>query len=392
MRLKNRSIVQIVFTIAVIAIVITYYLYINEYIHYKILSIGDLNPYGGWSALKFFFTDVSYRFRGISSSIALTAAICLTGFFLGRFFCGYVCPIGAFQDFFKYLGNKLQIKEIKLPSWKHFHLEAIKYFIMVLVLVFSILGLGNIISPFSPWVGYLNLFMGFTIKTGTIVLLAIAVLSLFIRRIFCRLFCPLGAFQALLSVIGPSRLERDQNCNGCTYCLKNCPVYIEKPREKEISPECIRCMECVNTTCIKGTEGYRMKLGKLDTSSRIYVNISLVLLITVFILLPITGPRANREAMIKIEGLKDGTFIGTGTGFGGNIEVEVIIEGNRIKDINVLSHNETKGYYEEVFRTLSKDIVEIQNLNIDAISGATTTSRGFLNAVRRGISQALEGK
>lgn len=392
MRLKKRSIIQLAFSLVVIATMIIYSLYINEYIDYKILSIGDLNPYGGWSALKSFFTDVSYRFRGISASIALTAAICLTALFFGRFFCGYICPIGAFQDFFTYLGNKLHIKEIKLPRWKNLHLEIIKYFILVLVLVLSIVGLGNIISPFSPWVSYLNLFMGFTIRIGSVVLLIIAVLSLFIRRIFCRAFCPLGAFQTLLSVIGPSSLESGQSCNGCTYCLKNCPVHIEKPRGEEISPECVRCMECVNTACIKGTEGYRMKFGKLHISNKVYVNISLVLLMAAFLLLPTIDPKASREAMAQIEGLKDGAFIGTGTGFGGDIQVEVLVEENRIKDIKVLFHNETTGYYEEVFRTLPRHIVENQNLNVDAISGATTTSRGLLNAVRRGISQALEGK
>lgn len=392
MRLKNRSIVQIAITVAVIAIMMVYYLYINEYIDFKLLSIGDVNPYGGWSALKSALTDVSYRYRGISNSIALTIAITISAFLMGRFFCGYICPIGALQDFFKHIGNKLHIREKKLKTWKYFSPEMIKYFILVLVIVLSILGLGNIVSPYSPWVAYLNLFLGFNIKIGFAVLMSISVVSLFVRRIFCRVFCPLGAFQALLSAIGPSRLERGQNCNGCTHCLKNCPVHIDRQKGNEISPECIRCMECVNTNCIKGTEGYSLKFGNKRMNNKSYVNAALVIVIAVFILFPLIGSRASNEAFVQIEGLKDGLYTGTGIGFGGSINVEVLIEDSRIKDINVLSHSETTGYYEEVFRTLSKEIVEKQNPNIDAISGATTTSRGFLNAVKRGISQALEGK
>jgi len=391
MKLKNRSLVQIAFTIIVMAIVIIYYLYINEYIDYKIFSIGDLNPYGGWSALKSFFTDVSYRFRGISYSMALTVAISITAFLFGRIFCGYICPIGAMQDFFKFMGNRLGLKEIRLPRWRYFNFELIKYLILILVLVLSILGLGHIISPLSPWVSYLNIFMGLSLKAGTIVILAIAFLSLFIRRLFCRVFCPLGAFQALLSAIGPSPLEIGENCGRCIYCMRNCPVHIERPKEREISPECIRCVQCINTPCIRGNEGYRIRLGKIIMKVKAYVSISLVIFIVIFIILPILGPKGSGEAMAKIEGLNDGTFTGTALGFGGNIEVELVVENRQIKDIKVLSHSETTGYYEEVFRSLSRDIIERQNLSVDAISGATTTSRGFLNAVRRGISKSLEG-
>lgn len=392
MRVKKRSIIQIAITLAVIAIMIIYYLYINEYTDFKLLSIGDMNPYGGWSALKSAFTDASYRFRGISNSIALTVAIVISAFLMGRFFCGYVCPIGALQDFFKYLGGRLRIREIKLKRWKYFHPEMIKYFVLIAVIVLSILGLGNIVSPYSPWIAYLNLFLGFNIRIGFIVLLLISAVSLFVRRIFCRVFCPLGAFQALLTAIGPSRLRRGQSCSRCTHCLKSCPVGIESPKGDEISPECIRCMECVNTNCIKGTEGHSLKFGRKGINSRAYVNAALAILIAIFIFLPLIGFRAGNEAFVQIEGLKDGLYTGTGIGFGGNMKVEVLVEDGRIKGINVISHNETTGYYEEVFRTLSREIVERQSIGVDAISGATTTSRGFLNAVRRGISQALEGK
>lgn len=392
MRIKNRSIIQLAFTLTVIGLVIIYYLYINEYIDYKLLSIGDLNPYGGWTALRSYFIDVSYRFRGISKSMALTAAISILAFLFGRFFCGYICPIGAFQDFFKYIGNKLKLKEIRLPSLGSFSLELIKYFVLALVLVLSIVGMGHIVSPLSPWISYLNLFMGLTLRMGSLILLALALVSLFIRRIFCRVFCPLGAFQALLTALGPSRLKSGENCGSCSYCLRDCPVHMQRSKDREISPECIRCMECVNSKCIKGHKGYRLKFGKVNMRTRAYVNTSLVILLAIFILLPILGPKPSREAMAQIEGLNDGIFFATATGFGGDIEVELVVEGNKIRDIRVLAHNETMGYYEEVFRSLSRDIIEHQNLNVDAISGATTTSRGFLNAVRRGINKSLEGK
>ena len=55
MKSKKRSLIQIAITILVILICIIYYLYINDIINWKILSLGDINPYGGWSALKSYF-------------------------------------------------------------------------------------------------------------------------------------------------------------------------------------------------------------------------------------------------------------------------------------------------------------------------------------------------
>lgn len=392
MNLKKRSLIQIVFTLLMILISIIYFLYINGTINWRILSIGDINPYGGWSALKSAFTDPSFRWRGISKSMALTIGISLTALLMGRFFCGFICPIGALQDFFKFLGVKLGIKEKKLPKGKFFNPEILKYFILLLILILSILGKGNVVSPYSPWLAYLNVFMGMSFQIGSIVLLLIVLSSLFSKRVFCRWFCPLGAFQSLLSASGPSNINSNKRCNGCSYCLKDCPVNIEKPNKLEISPECIKCLECEESQCLKGTEGYSLNFGRFSLVKNQYITISLILLISIYLLLPLIKPKASSQSIVDLDSLKDGTYIGTGIGFGGIMQVEVIVENNRIIEIYPISHSETTGYYEEVFKKISLEIIETQNLNIDTISGATASSRGFINGVKSGISQALERK
>ncbi|HSH34831.1 4Fe-4S binding protein [Schnuerera sp.] len=392
MKYKKRSFIQIAFTIFVILISIIYSLYINGIIDWRMLSIGDINPYGGWSALKSALTDPSYRWRGVTKSIALTIGIFITALLMGRFFCGFICPIGALQDFFKFLGTKLGIKERNLAKGKFFNPEILKYFVLLMVLILSILGLGNIISPYSPWVAYLNVFLGLNFQRGFIVLLLVALFSLFVKRVFCRFFCPLGAFQSLLSVLGPSKISSNERCNGCNYCLRNCPVNIKRPHNLEISPECIRCLECVESQCIKGRDGYSLKFGKFRMNESQYITISLILLIGIYLLLPLIQPQTSPQSIVDLDFLKDGTYIGRGIGFGGTMQVEVIIENNRIIGINPINHSETTGYYEEVFRTIPLEIIETQSLNIDGISGATATSRGFINGVKSGISQALERK
>jgi polyferredoxin len=169
MKLNIRSKIQITATLIVIISCLFYGLYIGGIIDFRIVSIGDLNPYGGWSALKAFFTDLSYRWKGFSRSIALTAGITAASFLMGRFFCGYICPIGAMQDFFKFAGNKLRLKEIKFSDKP----ELLKYLVLIIIIVLSILGMGNLISPLSPWLAYLNIFVGLRLQTGTLILLLI---------------------------------------------------------------------------------------------------------------------------------------------------------------------------------------------------------------------------
>ncbi|HHY78582.1 MAG TPA: hypothetical protein GX498_08815, partial [Clostridiales bacterium] len=66
---KNiRPRIQIAILILLLLILIQYNLYTSEKLNFKIISIGDLNPYGAWSALKESLTDSSYEFDGINRS------------------------------------------------------------------------------------------------------------------------------------------------------------------------------------------------------------------------------------------------------------------------------------------------------------------------------------
>lgn len=414
MKLKLRNVIQIIITLAVIAICFIYYLYIRDIISMKILSVGDMNPYGGWSALKSAFIDISYRFRGISKSIALTIAIISTSLLMGRFFCGFICPIGALQDFFKYIGKKLNIKEMHLGRSRHFNPEIIKYLILIFVLVLSILKMGIVVSVYSPWIAYLNIFMGFKFIRGTWILFLIIIVSLFVKRIFCRLFCPLGAVQALFYAIGPLKIVSSTGCKECKKCISNCPVdidnaeYVEKTgntssfkninqikninniKDIEISPECINCLECTNSECFKGGEGYTIKFAGKTIKSISYVIISMIILLGIYFILPIVPLSTNNNIIEQIGIIENGTYIGESMGFGGKIIVEIYVSDNKINKIFVDKHSETSGYYEEVFKIISGEIVEEQNIGVDSVSGATVSSRGMINAVRDAVSKAID--
>ncbi len=85
---------------------------------------------------------------------------------------------------------------------------------------------------------------------------------------------------------------------------------------------------------------------------------------------------------------KDGNYTGSGTGYGGTIRVCVSIKKGKIADIRVLSHDrETPAYFAKA-STLTKSIVSAQSLEINAVSGATYSSGGILEAVADALIKA----
>lgn len=84
---------------------------------------------------------------------------------------------------------------------------------------------------------------------------------------------------------------------------------------------------------------------------------------------------------------KDGVYIGTGTGFGGELKVQVTIKDEKITDIKLLSSNDDAPYISKA-QALLKNIISGQTTNVDTVSGATYSSVGLINAVRDALSQA----
>lgn len=84
----------------------------------------------------------------------------------------------------------------------------------------------------------------------------------------------------------------------------------------------------------------------------------------------------------------DGTFAGSGNGFGGKIKVKVTIKNDRITDIQVTDHRgEGEAYYSQA-SVLVDEIIAQQSTDIDTVSGATFSSNGILMAVNDALKKA----
>jgi len=210
------------------------------------------------------------------------AIILLTAVFLGRLFCGWVCPFGLIQDILAFL----PIKKYEPTPSVNKDFARMKYFILgVILLLVSWVGISkargvgealvSALGPYSriPWAvispvdtietfipallenerffrlieksRFFDLSPYFWIRFAFLIF--IIILSLFIRRGYCRYFCPTGALMGVLSKYSLLHFKINPvRCTNCELCEKACPMGIRFLREGSVikSPECIYCGNC----------------------------------------------------------------------------------------------------------------------------------------------------
>lgn len=103
-----------------------------------------------------------------------------------------------------------------------------------------------------------------------------------------------------------------------------------------------------------------------------------------------TAAAGSSTSVAQVEdasGYKDGTYYGTGTGFGGTLKVQVDISGGKIAAIQILENNDGSEYISKASSIINA-IISNQSTNVDTVSGATYSSVGIIQAVRDALSQA----
>jgi uncharacterized protein with FMN-binding domain len=88
------------------------------------------------------------------------------------------------------------------------------------------------------------------------------------------------------------------------------------------------------------------------------------------------------------ETFKPGTYTGESIGIKGPLKVEVTVTADEITDIKVLSHSETEGIGSLAVDELPGKIIESQSLKVEAVSGATSSSKSVIEAVEKALKQS----
>ena len=97
---------------------------------------------------------------------------------------------------------------------------------------------------------------------------------------------------------------------------------------------------------------------------------------------------AAKEGTTTDGAYKDGTYTGEAQGFGGPIDVAVIIENGKSSEINITSAEKEDGAYLSMAEDIIPTILEAQSAEVDTISGATFSSTGIKEAVAQALEEA----
>lgn len=225
--------------------------------------------------------------------------------FLGRFFCGWICPMGTLQHFVGGIKSDAKKGKQRLESNRYKKWQITKYGILMTGLTAALCGSAVIgwFDPFSLLVRSFGLSLlpafnqgmravltplehshiGWLHATGTTLhtILQLTVLdlrqphyaqgiffgllftiillaSLRVTRFWCRAICPLGALLGITARWSILGLHKDESsCNKCNRCLLDCqggddPIGGAKWHK----PECLMCMNCVGS-CPEGSLSFK---------------------------------------------------------------------------------------------------------------------------------------
>ena len=216
--------------------------------------------------------------------------------FLGKAWCGWICPFGLVQDWLAALRKKLGWRESRIEPKTMARLSWIKYALLAYLAFIPVLVTSGFLHPdfYLPFcnicpakalmplfVGdtrYLALDMTNTVTMGFSASLlvfsgAVLVGAFFKDRFFC-LFCPLLAFIHILKPLTVLRLVKEpKTCRGCGTCRRICPmdietVYGEKEKRDVQAEDCLNCGRCVEACTADRALGMRWLGLKLVESSR----------------------------------------------------------------------------------------------------------------------------
>jgi MauM/NapG family ferredoxin protein len=205
----------------------------------------------------------------------------------GRFFCGWICPLGALNQFFTWLGSRRGRKKVAVER----NALRLKYLLLIVLLVASLFA--------SQFLGWLDPIALLTRSASTVVLpganflvqqalqsgaqsqgwaakavkplydfsrrfvltisqktflqaagiglifFSLLLLNLRRRRFFCNTLCPLGALYGLLAKYSLLRLPLNENCIQCGACANHC-TYYGSPYQDYLKSECVLCFNCLN--------------------------------------------------------------------------------------------------------------------------------------------------
>jgi NosR/NirI family transcriptional regulator, nitrous oxide reductase regulator len=156
----------------------------------------------------------------------------------GRVYCGRLCAFGALTQLMDRVApNRWQIK---VPRALERRASLIKYGILAGAIGYFVVTRDPLIYPYIEPFWMFGMHSTAPLWAGLGVLL---IASLFVRNLYCRFLCPVGAALGLLSRLTVFRIKRWSECRHCRICEKACEWGAIRGPEIVLT-ECVRCDDC----------------------------------------------------------------------------------------------------------------------------------------------------
>jgi len=156
----------------------------------------------------------------------------------GRLYCGRICAFGALTQLMdRVVPARLRVE---VPRRIEDRAAWVKYGLLGGIIVYFFVS-GDVAAY-----RYVEPFWMFSLKATTGLWIALGVLlvaTVFVRNLYCRFLCPLGAALGLLSKLTVFRIKRWSECNTCKICEKACEWGAIRGPQIVVS-ECVRCDDC----------------------------------------------------------------------------------------------------------------------------------------------------
>ena len=233
--------------------------------------------------------------RALYHGLLWSLVVLIPTMLLGRFFCGWICPLGSIHQFFSSLRSERKRGKQLVESNRYKRWQTTKYYLLIAALIAAVLGTGIVgwLDPFSlllrsvglsilPGTNYalnavlhamehsrsapvqgagsgLHFVFGWLLlsfkqpyfRQGVwlgLVFIFFLALNFRVTRFWCRALCPLGALLGIASrwsILG--LVKTPESCEDCNRCLLRCqggddPIGGVPWRQ----PECHLCLNCID--------------------------------------------------------------------------------------------------------------------------------------------------
>ena len=202
-------------------------------------------------------TPMPQRIQSVIPTLIILGLLLLSGYFLGRIFCGYACPLGAIQELMSKLRFKTKASLKRTPEQvksRRKRSDLVRWIVFVIYMVgVAILGLqfAKMTNPFIGFQAIKNKNISMLI-IPFILLVVTIVASIFVYRPYCRYFCPYGAVAAKINSGKKTTIQFGNSCKTCGLCERVCPTdSMDRDADKSECYYCGRCVDVCPMDCIE---------------------------------------------------------------------------------------------------------------------------------------------